>query len=1047
VKFVHLHVHSHYSLLDGLSKIDDLIRRTKELDMETLALTDHGNIYGAVEFYKKAKAAGIKPIIGCEMYVAHGSRFSKDPRVDSMRYHLTLLVKNETGYRNLVKLITASHLEGFYYKPRIDKEILEAHTEGLICLSGCFAGEIAKLLELGRQKEAEETASLYQRLFGEDFYIELQPHNPELNKKMRAIAVAKNIPVVATKDSHYLRPEDKPIHEVLLAIQTNNQFDDEKRLTMKEYELSLSSAEEMTNLFSDVPEAIENTVKIADKCRFEFELGKNKLPRFAVPNDEDPLSYLKKLIEERLSERFKEITPAIRERLDYELSIIEQTGFASYLLIVQDFVRWAKNHGIVVGPGRGSAASSLIVYVLGITEVNPLDYDLLFERFLNPARIQMPDIDLDFADNRRDEVIGYVREKYGEDHVAQIITFGTMAARAAVRDAGRALGFPYSFVDHIAKLIPFEPNTEKTAGQLESFLERIPEFRAEYQTNPDIRKIIDTASRLEGVARHVSVHAAGVVITDKPITEYLPLQRSPQDENSTITQFEMHSIEDMGLLKMDFLGLKNLTVIEETIKLLKERGIEMDIRQLTLDDPQTFALLQRGENIGIFQFEGAGMTRWLTAMKADRFEDLVAMVALFRPGPMELIPTYIARKKGEELITYLHPKLKPILESTYGIMVYQEQLLRVSRDLAGFSFGEADLLRKAVGKKIKSLLIEQGEKFIAGVEKTIGDRPLGIELWKLAEPFARYGFNKAHSVCYALIGYQTAYLKSHWPIEFMTSLLNRDAGDVERIAVLVGECRRMKIPVSPPDINKSFSDFTPEENGIRFGLKAVKNVGLNITEVVVEERFRNGPFSDLENFLTRVDHRDLNKKSLESLIKCGALDSFGIERQNLLVNLAEALKALTGYRKSIATAQTNLFGGAPKFSLRLEKVEPATKEEILSWEKELLGLHMTSNPLAALAKKKSAGSIAAALAADDGKIVKITGLIVKITRVTTKNGQPMLFAKVDDLSNNMEVLVFHDTLSKTADLWKENSAIEMRGRITKRGGETKLICNQAKKIN
>jgi DNA polymerase-3 subunit alpha len=1047
VKFVHLHVHSHYSLLDGLSKIDDLIQRTKELGLDALALTDHGNIYGAVEFFKKAKAAGIKPIIGCEMYLAHGSRLSKDPRIDSLRYHLPLLVKNATGYLNLVKLITHAQLEGFYYKPRIDKELLEQHKDGLICLSGCFAGEISKLLELGRRSDAEEAAAFYQRVFGPDFYIEIQPHNPELNEKLRAIGRKLSIPLVATRDSHYLRPEDKSIHEVLLAIQTNNQFDDEKRLTMKEYDLSLSSAEEMADAFPDDPEALENTAKIADECRFEFEFGRNKLPRFAVPDEEDPLAYLKKLIEKRLPERFPEASPEVRERLDYELSIIEQTGFSSYLLIVQDFVHWAKDHGIVVGPGRGSAASSLIVYILGITEVNPLEYDLLFERFLNPARIQMPDIDLDFADKRREEVIGYVREKYGEDHVAQIITFGTLAARAAVRDTGRALGFPYSFVDHVAKLIPFEPNTEKIGHQLESLLERTPEFRAEYDGNPDVRRIVDTASRLEGVARHASVHAAGVVITDKPITQYVPLQRSPQDENATITQFEMHSIEDLGLLKMDFLGLKNLTVIEEAVRLIRGKGDEIDIRRLKLDDPETFALLQRGENIGVFQFEGAGMTRWLTAMKADRFEDLVAMVALFRPGPMELIPTYINRKKGEEPITYLHPELKPILENTYGIMIYQEQLLRVSRNLAGFSFGEADLLRKAVGKKIRSLLVEQSEKFIAGVEKTLGDRELGIELWKLVEPFARYGFNKAHSVCYALIGYQTAYLKSHYPVEFMTSLLNNDAKDVDRIAVLISECRRMEIPVFPPDINKSFPEFVPEENGIRFGLKAIKNVGQTITEVIAEERFRRGPFVDLEDFLTRIDHRDLNKKSLESLIKSGTFDSFGVDRMTALGNLGEIIKSLASYRKSLLVSQTNLFGGTPKFVLRLEKIPAAEKTEILSWEKELLGVYMTSHPLAGLKRKKGFDSIADALLAADGQSVKISGLVVKITRITTKTGQPMLFAKVDDLSNNIEVLVFSDTLNKTAEVWQENATVEIKGRITKRDGETKLICNQAKKIS
>lgn len=1049
MKFVHLHVHSHYSLLDGLSKIDDLVDYAKELGMEAIALTDHGNIYGAVEFFKKAEKAGIKPIIGCEFYVARESRHSKNPKADTLRYHLTVLVKNEVGYKNLTKLVSKAHLEGFYYKPRIDRELLEAHHEGLVCLSGCFKGEIPYLLGLGRFDEAVETAKFFKDLFGEDFYLEVQEHDRNFLPKLKEISEKLDIPIVATHDSHYLRREDQAAHEVLLKIQTSNP-EGKKGLSMQDYDLSLKSPDEMASIFSDTPEALENTVRIAEKCDFKFELGKIHLPYYEIPEEYshlDYLGYLKHQVDTRLSGRYKEVTPEVKARIDYEISVIEKTGYASYFLIVQDFILWAKEHGIGVGPGRGSGASSIIAYIMGITDVEPLSQNLLFERFLNPFRISMPDFDTDFADDRREEVVAYVKEKYGEDHVAQIITFGTMAAKAAVRDVGRALGYPYAFVDKISKAMPTIPNQGK-GSQLEGYLETVPELKEMYESDEDVKRIVDFAKKLEGVARHASVHAAAVVISKHPLTEYTAVQRSPQDENSVISQFEMHAVEDVGLLKMDFLGLKNLTVIQNTLRLIKDRhGEELDMNNLPMEDKETYALIGRGENIGVFQFEGSGMTRWLTAMRADRFDDLIAMVALYRPGPMEFIPTYIARKHGKEEITYLHPNMEPILGDTYGIMIYQEQLLIAAQKLAGFTIGEADILRKAVGKKIKSLLDEQSEKFISGAEEVLGSRKLGEDIWALIEPFARYGFNKAHSVCYALIGFQTAYLKAHYPLEFMTALLNNDSGDVDRIAVLINDCKRQKIEVLPPDVNKSFTDFTPDENDIRFGLLAIKNVGSGIAQAVVEERMKGGPFKDFEQFISRVNHKDLNKKSIENLAKSGALDSLGVERRKILMNLEDIVKTIGAYRKSLLSAQSSLFGETPSITVKLQEFSPAGKMEKLAWEKELLGLYVSDHPMSGF-KHNGNGVVPIRTLKNghDRQTVKITGLITKITKIMTKSGQPMLFVRLEDLSDNTEILVFHDTMIKKPEMWTEGLIIEVKGRLSRKDGEAKVICYEAKTI-
>ena len=1060
MKFVHLHTHSHYSLLDGLAKIDDLIERAKELGMNALALTDHGNLYGAIEFYKKAVKAEIKPILGVEAYVAPGSRFEKQAKTGDKYFHLILLAENQTGWQNLIQLVTKAHLEGFYYRPRVDKELLRQYHEGLIALSACPAGEIPRLI-LNNFEQAEKTAKEYREIFGkENFFLEIghHPNIPEItkvNEGLKKISEKTGIPLVATQDIHYLKPEDAEYHDILLAVQTGNKISDGDRLTLKMDDFSMRSQEEMLEFFKDLAEAIENTVKIAERCNVNLALNQIFLPNFPLPEGEiSAIAYLQKLAMEKLTDRFKEADAKAMERLNYELEIIEKTGFADYFLIVQDFVNWAKERGIVCGPGRGSAAGSLVSYILGITDIDPLKYDLLFERFLNPERISMPDIDLDFTDTRRDEVFAYLRQKYGEDRVAQIITFGTMAARAAIRDVGRALGLAYGFCDQLAKLIPFNQ-------KLDEAIKTVPELNELYKKNPDAKKIIDAARHLEGVARHASVHACGIVISKDTLINYVPLQRSPQNENVIITQFEMHSIEDLGLLKMDLLGLKNLTIIEETVRLIKElRDEEVDISKIPLDDKKTFKLLQEGDCTGVFQLESSGMRRNLKELKPTELEDIIAMVSLYRPGPMELIPSFINRKHGREKVKYLHPKLEPILKNTYGIGIYQEQMMRIARDLAGFSLAEADILRKAIGKKIKVLLEAQKEKLIKGMTDNGINEQIAKQIWKLFPPFARYGFNRSHGACYALIAYRTAYLKSHWPIEFITALLNADSGDVERIAFLISEAQKNGIRVLPPDVNKSFVNFIPEGKNIRFGLLAIKNVGLNIVEAIIQERQIAGPFPDFADFLARIYHKDLNKKSLESMIKAGVFDSLNIERGQLLANLEEILSFSQNVKKAKTAgqnSQSGLFGinySTPSF-LRLKTDNKAASDsEKLVWEKELLGLYLSGHPLDKYEERVKNNNIKSIkevlrLAADNGNGSnngngsKIVGIISKIKRVISRVGQPILFVEIEDKTGSLEMVVFSDTLAKNPGVWQENKVIATIGKLSSRNGEPKFICQQA----
>ncbi|HOX21607.1 MAG TPA: DNA polymerase III subunit alpha [Candidatus Paceibacterota bacterium] len=1051
MKFTHLHVHSHYSLLDGLAKIDDLIARAKELGFDSLALTDHGAMYGIPEFYKKAVAAGIKPILGVEAYLAPESRFQKRPKIDDKRYHITLLAKNFQGYQNLLQLVTKSNLEGFYYKPRVDKELLREHREGVIALSGCLAGELARLIVANRMDQAEEKLKEFLDIFGENFYLEINFHpkikESEIIKKgLVELSKKYNVPVVATYDTHYLRPEDAEAHDILLAVQTGNKIFEEDRLTLRADDFSLCPTETMEALFSDLPEAISNTQKIVELCDVKLDFGTTLLPHFEVPLGQTPETYLESLCQEGLKKRFdNRITPEITERLKYELSVIEKTGFASYFLIVQDYVNWAKNNGIVVGPGRGSAAGSLVSYLLRITDVDPLKYNLLFERFLNPERIQMPDVDMDFADTRRDEVLNYLRQRYGESHVAQIITFGTMAARAAIRDTGRALGLSYSFCDSLAKLIPFN-------SSLEEALNDVVELKTLYDRDPDVKRLLDSAKKLEGVARHASLHACGIVITKEPMVNYSPLQKAPQDENITITQYDMYAVEMLGLLKMDMLGLRNLTIIEDALEIIEAvHHQKPDLTALPEKDEKTFKLFQAAETVGVFQLESGGMRRYLKEMKPTDLEDITAMVALYRPGPIELIPQYINRKHGKEKVVYLHPKLEPILKNTYGIGVYQEQMMRIARDLAGFSLAEADTLRKAIGKKIKELLDKQREKLINGMVKNGVSPKVASAIWELFPPFARYGFNRSHAVCYAQIAYQTAYLKAHYPVEFMAALMNNEAVEVERTAELITECRQMKIKVLPPDINESFGKYgvVPGANSIRFGLSAIKNVGENIVDEIIHERKNNGPFQNMDDFLKRIGHKDLNKKSLESLIKAGTFDALA-ERGELLNNLDELLRYNQDVKKADLSPQINLFAKEMSFSpLRLKKTEPMPSEEKLKWERELLGLYLSDHPLnrhkEAVAKitKLTLSDVTDAML---NKTVRVGGIISDIKKILTKTGRPMLVAKLEDLSGTLEITVFPNTLEKTLTIWQKDNIIIVEGRVNQSFNGLKIICEKVKTI-
>ncbi|MFC1597985.1 DNA polymerase III subunit alpha [Patescibacteria group bacterium] len=1055
MSFVHLHVHSHYSLLDGVPKIPELIAAVKKRGMPAVALTDHGNMYGVIEFYQEAKKQGVKPIIGMEAYVAHETI---DKKVSKQRpYHLVLLAKNNVGYENLVQLTTIAHLEGFYQKPRIDLAILEKYSEGLIGMSACLGGEIPRAILQHGVEAGIEKAKKYQQIFPADhFYLELQhnPSTPEQAKVNEALVQIHNelgIPLVASNDVHYIEKTDNEAQDVLVCIQIKKLLTDEDRFSMKDEDYSLCAEDEMLQRFSEYPEALQNTEKIAEMVDVDIELGKIQLPHYDLPEGVTPEERLRELCVEGVKKKYGEMTKVISERLEYELGIIAKTGFASYFLIVQDFINWSKEQEIAVGPGRGSAAGSLVSYVTSITDIDPLKYELLFERFLNPERISMPDIDTDFADIRRDDVLRYVENKYGKDHVAQIITFGTLGARAAIRDVGRVMGLSYGYCDRIAKMVPMFTT-------LSEAIDQIPELKELINQDADADRLFTTARKLEGVARHTSVHACAVVITKQPLNKIVPLQVD-QDDKAIISQYSMHPIDALGLLKMDFLGLKNLTIIEESLNIIEATtGEKIAIEDIPLDNKPTFKLLQKANTVGVFQLESSGMRRYLKQLKPSEMEDIIAMVSLYRPGPMEFIPDYIDGKKGKRVVSYLDKRLKPILEKTYGIAVYQEQIMEIARVLAGFSYGEADVLRKAVGKKIKSLLDKQEQKIIQGMIQNDIDASVAKQIWEFILPFARYGFNRSHAASYAMIAYRTAYLKANYPAQFMAALLNADHGNTDRVAIEVHHAQEMGMEVLPPDINESFARFTVirdslkegEKSRIRFGIKAIKNVGDNIVQVIIAERKENGAFKTIEDFLRRVQDKDLNKKSLESLIRSGAMDCLG-ERNQLLLNIEVLLQYARSAQDESASGQGNLFGGlgdAALPKLTLADLPPANDKTKLAWEKELLGLYISGHPLSDMKDYLEKNSIPFDTLKDYPKRRKVTliGIITYTKKITTKAGEPMLFIGLADHTSEIEGIAFPKIYQQHAPLLEEDIILEIEGKLDDKDGEVKILIEDLKQF-
>ena len=970
MSFVHLHVHTEYSLLDGASRIKELVQRTKELGMDSIAITDHGVMYGAIAFYKEAMAQGIHPIIGCEVYVAPQSRHER-AEVDGVRYyHLILLAENEIGYRNLVRLVSLANIEGYYYKPRVDKDLLRQYHEGIIALSACVAGEIPRSILRGDPERTDEILAEYVDIFGRDnFFLELQDHGlPEektVNHALRDLSKKHDIGLVATNDIHYVRAEDSEFHDILLCVQTGRTINDPNRMRFSGPDYYLKSEAEMTAIFHDYPGAVENTAKIAARCRVDFTFGELQLPFYPIPEkfaDDD--AYLRTLCEERLPERYSEITNEIRLRLDYELGVIHGMGYASYFLIVWDFINYARGHGVAVGPGRGSAAGSIVAYLLGITNIDPLRYALLFERFLNPERVSMPDIDIDFDDINRGRVISYVKERYGEDHVAQIATFGTMGAKGAIRDVGRVLEMSFSEVSNITKLVPSELNIT-----IDRALKESADFRRLYDEDESVRRVIDLARKIEGLPRNTSIHAAGVVIAKEPLTNHVPVWIS---EGTLVTEFDKDDVEALGLLKMDFLGLRTLSIIEDALKnIRKSHGIDIDIDNIPLEDDLTAQMLCDGDTGAVFQMESAGMTNLVKDLQPKGFVDLIPTVALYRPGPLGsgMVTDFIDGLHGKKEVVYMHPLLEPILKETFGVVLYQEQVMQIVQVLAGFTLGQADLLRRAMGKKKHELLMAQKESFLAGCANNGIDAPLANHIFDLLTHFADYGFNKSHSASYGLLAWQTAYLKAHYPVEFMAGVLTSIMDKTDKIPVYIRLCHQMKIRILPPDINSSAATFSIERGAIRFGLAAVRNVGENAIAVLEHVREEGGPFRSLVDFCTRVDLRILNKRAIESLIKCGAFDSLGIDRNHLLASLNAAVTDAARRQRDLLSGQIGLFGDEAMAEIQqigdFDDVPLCTPRERLIWEKEATGFYITGHPLEdnqeTLSHLQPIGQIAAAV--------------------------------------------------------------------------------------
>ncbi|MFQ5706061.1 MAG: DNA polymerase III subunit alpha [bacterium] len=1051
-QFIHLHNHSHYSLLDGACKVDDLVAAAVENGMPALALTDHGNMFGAIEFFKKAKKAGIKPIIGVEAYVAPGSRKERKSSrgISDTSYHLVLLAKNLEGYRNLMRLVSIGYLEGFYYRPRVDKEVLAKYHEGLIALSACLKGEVAsQLLKKGFQ-EAKESALEYREIFGDDFYLEIQNHGIRDEDRARAgvkeLGQELNIPIVATNDIHYLKQDHCLPHDVLICIQTGKDRDDPNRLRYSTDQIYFKSEEEMRQAFVEHAEALSTTAEIADKCNLELDFERTHLPRFEIPADTDAETleeFLEKLTYQGARSLFEVISPEVEERLQHELAIINKMGYAGYFLIVMDFIQYARRKGIPVGPGRGSAAGSLVSYCLGITSINPLKYNLIFERFLNPERVTMPDIDIDFCFERREEIIEYVKQKYGEKNVTQIITYGTMAARAVIRDVGRVLKIRYGDVDRIAKMIPPTPNMT-----LSRAMEQVPDLNKLSGQDPAYRQLIEYSRVLEGLARHASTHAAGVVITPDELTNYTPLYKSSQGD--VTTQYDMKCLEGIGVLKMDFLGLRTLTVIDKCVKAVEKRGIKVDINQIPLDDPETFEVFANGETVGIFQFESAGMREYLRKLKPQAFEDLIAMNALYRPGPMAWIDDFIQRKHGQKKIEYLHPALEPILKETYGIIVYQEQVMRIASVLAGFSMGKADLLRRAMGKKNQALMAEQRALFLEGCQQNGIPEKIASEIFSMMDKFAGYGFVKPHSTCYALIAFQTAYLKRHFPAEFMAASLSSEMGSTNRVVILLDECRRMGIRVLSPDVNESFTDFVVTDEGIRFGLGAVKNVGKGAVESIIAARIAEGPFRNIFGFCERVDQRLVNKKVLESLIQAGAMDSLEGHRAQLLAAVEMALSFAQTSHANKFKKQTSIFDEFDDTSgvqyPPLPMVSQWNNTEILAREKELLGFYVSGHPLQKYDQEVrtfATTSLESLSTLGDGRAVKVCGIVTECKTIVDRNKKNMAFLTLEDFTGTAEVIVFSKSFANFQELIHPDAMIVVSGRTSCREDEeTKILCDE-----